>query len=45
MLQNKDISIVIPVFECKESLIELHDKLVKNLNTLDIFYEIITFNC
>ena len=41
MLQNNEISIVIPIFECKESLIELHDKLVETLNTLDLIYEII----
>jgi len=36
-----DISVVIPVYGCNESLVELHERLTKNLSELNVTHEII----
>jgi len=36
-----DISVVVPVYGCNESLIELYERLTKNLSELHVTYEVI----
>jgi dolichol-phosphate mannosyltransferase len=39
-----DISVVVPIFGCSSSLIELHDRLCSSLDKVDVNYEIIFVN-
>ena len=41
MSKNKELSIVVPVYECEDSLAELHKRLDKTLKDMNLPYEII----
>jgi len=41
MSKNKELSIVVPVYECEDSLAELYKRLAKTLEDMNLPYEII----